>query len=157
MFFCAKKINVSYSLFFTILYILSCLYFTFSLRKLVKSRYILIFMYGLLLFNPISLSGDAFQRLYVNSISLTEIIIFLGAMISIIATKKSSIINYIILGIISSIMLLTRNDNIWIYLILIILVIYKQVINFSWKNLIITLIPFLVIILGFNIVSIVSP
>lgn len=149
-------LHLSYSSFFTLIYILSCIYFISSIKELINNKKVLLIIYILLLFNPITYSGELFQRLYVNTISITELLIFLGALINVITTEKNNIIYYIILGTISSIMLLTRNDNIWIYIILFILIIYKLFKNFNIKLLIKTLIPFLVIILGFNIVSIIN-
>ena len=140
-------LHLSYSSFFTFIYILSCIYFISSIKELINNKKVLLIIYILLLFNPITYSGELFQRLYVNTISITELLIFLGALINVITTEKNNIIYYIILGTISSVMLLTRNDNIWIYIILFILIIYKLFKNFNIKLLIKTLIPFLVIIL----------
>ena len=146
-------IKLSYSSFFTIFYILSCLYFILSLKKIIDNKKILLIIFILLLFNPISYSSDLFQRLYRNSISIIELLFFLGIIIRIIVDKNNKFINYIILGIIISIMYLTREDNIWIIPILLFVFIYKLYKNVKIKNILINLIPIFILILSLNIVS----
>ena len=129
------------------------MYFTYSLKKVIKDKGILTLILALLLFNPISYSSDLFQRLYRNSLSYIELLFFLGTTINILASKKNNIVNYVFLGIIMSIMLLTKEDNIWTKIILIIIIICKLYKNLRFKNIIITLIPIIVVILNLNIVS----
>lgn len=145
-----KFTKISYSVLFTFIYILSCIYFTLSLKGIIKNKKILILIYIILLFNPISYSSDLFQRLYRNTLSITQLLLFLGIVIRII--KKDKIINYILLGIILSIMYLTREDNIWTIVILIILTIYKLYKNKNIK-LIYNVIPIIILIINLNIVS----
>ena len=106
-----------------------------------------------MLFNPISYSSDLFQRLYRNSLSYIEILFFLGAVINILASKKNNILNYTFLGVIVSLMFLTKEDNIWTKAILLLIIIYKLYKNFKFKNICINLIPILIIALNLNIVS----
>ena len=149
----AKLSGIGYGNVFTILYICSCLFFTYSLKKIIKDKRMLIFILVILLFNPISYSSDLFQRLYRNSLSYVELLLFLGATINILASKQNNILNYIFLGIIMSIMLLTKEDNIWTKIILIFIIICKLYKNLKIKNILITLIPIIVVILNLNIVS----
>ena len=145
--FLTKSIHLSYSSMLSILYILSCMYFTKSLDKIVKDKKILIIIYAVLLFNPISFSSELFQRLYRNSLSSIELLFFLGVIIRIVLSnevKRKDIINYIILGIILSIMRMTREDNIWTSVILVLLIIYKFIKNRKIKTILITLIPIVV-------------
>jgi hypothetical protein len=102
---------------FTILYILAVIYFVRPFEKLIRNKYFMFIFYILLLFNPITYSSELFQRLYRNSLSIIELLFLLGILIRIILSddkNKKSIINYILLGIMSSIMYLTREDNMWI-------------------------------------------
>ena len=118
--FC-KTIHLSYSIIFTTLYIFSVIYFIRPFEKLIKSKWILFIFYTLLLFNPVTYSSELFQRLYRNSISIIELLFFLGVTIRIILSEdktKKSILNYVLLGFITSIMYLTREDNIWTKIIL---------------------------------------
>lgn len=149
----ARLSGLGYGVFFTIVFIVSCVYFTFSLKKIIKNNTLLILILILLLFNPISYSSDLFQRLYRNCLSYIELLFFLGTVINIIASKKNNILNYIFLGIIVSIMFLTKEDTIWAKLILILIIILKLYKNLSIKNVLINLIPVLVIVLNLNIMS----
>ena len=151
-----KLFKLSFSVFFTIIYILSCLYFIYAFSNISSNKKVLIILYIILLFNPVTYSSELFQRLYINTISISELLLFLGSLIIVLFSKEEYIINYIILGTISSIMLVTRNDNIWIYIVLLIVFVYKVYKNYSFKKIIINIIPFIIIILGFNILSFVN-
>ena len=142
----AKIFGINFSAFLTILYILSCIYFTSSLGDIKDNKYLLI-LYVILLFNPISYSSELFQRLYRNSISITELLFFLGVIIRII--KYNKIRDYIILGFILSIMFLTREDNIWTIVIVFVLFLYQI------KNIKI-IIPIVILVISLNIISFVN-
>jgi len=73
--FC-KNIHVTYSIMFTILYILSVIYFIKPFEKLIRNKYFMFIFYLLLLFNPITYSSELFQRLYRNSISVKQKLAF---------------------------------------------------------------------------------
>ena len=157
--FITKSIHMSYSSMLTILYILACMYFTKSLDKVIKEKKILLIIYAVLLFNPISFSSELFQRLYRNSLSSIELLFFLGVIIRIFLNdtfKKKDIINYIILGIIISLMRMTREDNIWTTVIIILLIGYKFIKNKNIKTILICLIPILVLNINLNIVSFIN-
>ena len=130
--FC-NHFKLSYPLILTILYILSCIYFGTSLNKVVKNKKIVIILYLVLLFNPISYSMEIFQRLYRNTLSLSEILIFFGLIIRLVASNKTknNIVNYILLGLITSIMLLTREDSMWAFVTIIILILLSILSIFS--------------------------
>ena len=159
-----RTIHISYSTMFTTLYILSVIYFIKPFEKLIKSKKVLFIFYILLLFNPISYSSELFQRLYRNSISIIELLLFLGVTIRIIISEdktKRSIINYILLGLITSIMYLTREDNIWTKIILVFIIVYKCLKNNNLKNknykvILTSLIPFIVLTINLNIVSMIN-
>lgn len=151
-----NMLNTTYCMLLTLLYISACLFITFSLRKIVKSRFMLIAIYAFLALNPISYSSELLQRLYRNSLSIIELLYFFGAVINIISSKKNNIINYIFLGTIMSIMFLTREDNIWTIIVYIILLAYKLYKNFKFKSIFANLIPALVIALVLNIVSFIN-
>ena len=52
----------------SIMYILACIYFIYAIRNLIKSKKFLLVIYVLMLFNPISLGFETFQRVYRYSI-----------------------------------------------------------------------------------------
>ena len=149
-------IKTPYSVVLTIMYILACLLFINSLKKLIPNKKILIVIYLLLLFNPITYSSDLFQRLYRNALSITELIVFLSIFINIICRDKERLLDYILLGIISCIMYLTREDNIWIIIIIIGLFIYKVLNNRNIKQILFCLTPLIVLYSCLNIVSFIN-
>lgn len=140
-------------MFLNLFFMIACLFFVYSLRKIIKNDKILIAILVLLLFNPITYSSDLYQRLYRNCLSYIELLFFLGATINIITSKKDNILNYIFLGIIVSIMFVTKEDTIWVKLILIIIMVLKLYKNFKIKNILINIIPIFVIIINLSIIS----
>lgn len=144
--------NLDYGMLLTIMYIIGCLYFVYSLNKIIKNKLILTIIYVFTIFNPISYSSDLFQRLYRNSLSIIELLFFFGTIINIISSKKDNIINYIFLGIITGTMFLTREDNIWVVLVYAILIIYKLYKGIKIKNILLLLTPVLVTSTLLNIV-----
>lgn len=156
--FC-KVTHISYSILFTILYILAVIYFIRPFEKLIKNKKIMFIFYIFLLFNPITYSSELFQRLYRNSLSIIEVLFFLGVVIRILLSddkNKKCIINYILLGIITSLMYLTREDNIWTKIVIAFIIIYKFIKHKNFKTVLITLIPVLVLTLNLNIVSFIN-
>ena len=154
-----KIYRISNSSTFTLLYIVACIYFIYSLKNIIKDRRYLIIIYIVLLFNPVTYSQDLFQRLYRNSISITELLFFLGAAISVLfsnTNKKSNILKYVFLGITLSIMFLTREDNIWTYPVILFIIVYNFFRNKNIKTLFINLIPILVLTLSLNLISYVN-
>ncbi len=154
--FIAYKLHISYSIFLTILYILSCIYFTLSLKSITKRKWILVVIYIVLLFNPVSYSIELLQRLYRNSLSIIEILFFLGVIFRILTNKKESVYNYIFLGLIISIMYLTKEENIWVFVILFLVYIYKLYKKHKFKNIMYYLIPLFEIIICLNIVCLIN-
>jgi len=150
--------KLSYSLILTIFYILSCIYFGTSLNKVVKNKKIVIVVYLVLLFNPISYSMELFQRIYRNALSLGETLLFFGLIIRLVACNetKNNVINYLLLGLITSIMLLTREDSMWAFVTIIVLIIYKVLVNKNIKAFLLSLLPIIGIIINLNIVSLIN-
>lgn len=154
----SKYLNISYATSLTILYIFACLFFTNSLKGIIKNKKILILLYLILLFNPLSYSMELFQRLYRNSLSLIELLFFFSFIILNLKenNKKKIIIYSLLLGIITSIMYLTREDNIWCIVILILLFIYKFLNNKNIKSFLINLTPIITLYLLLNIISFIN-
>lgn len=152
----ATVYKIGFSSLFTILYILSCLYFLSSLKYIIKEKKYLIIVFIFLVFNPVTYSSDLFQRLYRNSISIIELLFFLGTVIRILFGKKDKIYKYIGLGLVLSIMFLTREDNLWTYPVIAFIIIYKFFKNKSVKTLLKSVTPILVLVLSLNIVSFIN-
>lgn len=154
-----RSLNISYSSILTLLYILGCTYFIKPLDKIIKNKKILTIIYIFILFNPISFSSELFQRLYRNSLSSIELLFFLGTIVRLFLsnhTIKKDIVNYILLGIILSIMYMTREDNIWTIVIIGLLIIYKLIKTKNYKIMLLGSIPFILLYLNLNIVSLIN-
>ena len=156
--------KLSYSITFTLLFISSCIYFINAFRKLTNNKKYLLIIYAALLFNPVSFSSDLFQRLYRNTLSITELLFFLGAIINILKADKYRILHHIFLGFITSLMYLTREDTIWTYFVFIVIYGYFIIKNIQnirkkkiqFKTIILRIIPFFVIFLNLHIVSLIN-
>lgn len=73
------KLQVSYLLGTALLYVGAAAFFCAALRPLVRDRRVLLVVYVLLLFNPVSLSTDTFQRVYRNSVTAAQALLVFGA------------------------------------------------------------------------------
>ena len=145
-------LGMSYSMMLTIIYILACIYFIYSLKKIITNKLILFTIFAFLMLNPISFSSELFQRLYRNSLTIIELLFFFGTIINIISSKKRCYLYYIFLGIITAIMFLTREDNIWVVIIYAIVVIYKLYKERKIKTILQALIPICITAILLNIV-----
>ena len=145
--------KASYCNIFTILYILASLYFIFSLKNVIENKKLLCFIFFILLFNPATYSQDIFQRLYRNSISITEFVFFLGCVIRVLFSSNKKVLNYSLLGVSLALMFLTREDNIWTYPILLLIIVYSIIKNNSLKPVLLNIIPIVIIMICLNIVS----
>lgn len=154
--FIIRLYKINYTCIFTLLYIVACLFFVNSLKSVVKNKKYLLIIYLFLLFNPVTYSQDLFQRLYRNSISITELLFFLGASIRVLFNKDKRILNNILLGVSLSLMFLTRDDNLWTYPVILFIIVYSIFKDRKVKNIIITLVPIVILVLSLNIVSIVN-
>lgn len=154
--FIIRIYKLSYSSAFTLLYIIACIYLIYSLKYIIKNKKYLIIIFAILLFNPVTYSQDLFQRLYRNSISIIELLFFLGTVIRILFGKKDKTYKYIGFGIILSIMFLTREDNLWTYPVIAFIILYKFVKNKSIKTLIKSGIPILVLVMSLNLISFIN-
>ena len=151
-----KYININYSIVFTILHIGGCLLLTNSLKSNINNKVYLVIIYIILLFNPVSYSSELFQRLYRTSLSVTELLFFLSFIIRIINDKGNIIFNYLMLGFMISIMLLTREDTIWVMIIYGLLIIFKSIKKHKLKHILVYFIPCLILFLSLNIYSMIN-
>lgn len=67
----------------TIIYIISCLLFVIGLRPVLKFRLQQLTVFTLLLFNPISMAHDTFQKIYRNGFSQWQILLLFSSLIAI--------------------------------------------------------------------------
>ena len=154
--FALRIYKINYSVAFTLLYICSCIYFMCSLKYIIKEKKYLIIIFVLLLFNPVTFSQDLFQRLYRNSISIIELLFFLGSVIRVLFRKDKKIYDYILLGLSLSLMFLTREDNIWTYPIILFFIVYNILKNRKIKNIVYNFIPIIILIGSLNLISFIN-
>ena len=153
----ARGTKISYSLLLTFIYMISILFFINSCKLIIKNKKQLFIIYFVLLYNPLTFSSELFQRMYLSSLSIPELFFFLGFYInSIYNNNNKTIFNYMFLGITSGIMLLTRNDTIWVYILLTILFIFKIYKNRCFRNIILNLFPFLFLCLVLCVMSFIN-
>lgn len=154
--FLARFFSVSYSTFFTILYICASLYFLHSCTVFTKSKKILYVIYVVLLFNPVSYSSELFQRLYRTTLALPQLLFFLGTIFHLLRQDKKSIIHFVFLGIVVSSMALTREDSIWVIVTCLFTIFCKLYQTKQMKTLFYFCIPLLIVIASLNIVSFIN-
>ena len=72
-------LHLSYLSVSAFLYTVSCMIFVYALRPLLKKYRACLTLYLVLLWNPVSYSVQAFQRVYRNSISYIQVLLIFGA------------------------------------------------------------------------------
>lgn len=107
--------KIPFHIFFTLIYIFSVFIVTLSLTKHLKfvSR---VFLYLVLLFNPVSYAGQTFIEVYRNSLGMSFVLLFIAGLIFIYDTRKSRykfIVSSFYLGVVISLVSNTREDGIW--------------------------------------------
>lgn len=154
--FLIRLYKVSYSIVFTLLYIGSCVYFIYSLKNIINNKKYLIIVLLFLLFNPATFSQDLFQRLYRNSISMTEFLFFFGSVIRVLFSKNIKARNYLLFGLSLSLMFLTREDNLWTYPVIAFIIIYNIIKYKKIRIFLLNLTPVMILIISLNLISIVN-
>ena len=154
--FVIRIYKFSYSSIFTLLYIGSCIYFMCSLKHIIKNKKFLVIALAFLLFNPATFSQDLFQRLYRNSISMTEFLFFFGSVIRVLFSKNIKARNYLLFGLSLSLMFLTREDNLWTYPVIAFIIIYNIIKYKKIRIILLNLTPVMILIISLNLISIVN-
>lgn len=160
----SSSIGVSYINFATILYVGSIGVFIYSIRNLIKNKYILLLIYIILIFNPIMLGKEIIQRCYRNSFvpSLSLYIISMYILMLIQQNSKKKMILYnIITGVLLSLFWNLREDSIWIipFIIFINIFIFLKEYKNTKKivsNIAILLIPIIITIIFNNIICLIN-
>ena len=63
-----------------LIYTIACIYFIYTIKDVLKSKKALIFLYLILLFNPVSYAWWTLQRVYRNGITLAQVLIIIGSL-----------------------------------------------------------------------------
>lgn len=156
-------LHLEYSYIFTLLYTLSIIYLIYSIKDYFKNKIILLIIFAIMLFNPITYDYNIIQRLYRNGLQIF-LMIFIFAGYFILYSKRNTkkvflLVHSIFLGIILTWFYISREDSAfllpYVIVVSIILVISSIIENNSKKErilkIIINVIPIiLVFIRSFN-------
>ena len=103
----------------TALYCLACVIFIIALNSIIKNRWLQVFCFVVLLFNPITYALETGQRIYRNSIGQWEILLIFGCLIAIFLRRNESakrlLVWVLICGLTLGAFFQTREDGLWIY------------------------------------------
>ncbi len=120
-------------------YTVSCMLFVYGLRPLLKKARAMGLLYLALLWNPVSYSVQAFQRVYRNSISYIQVLLIFGGFLALYLRRKEPLKKQVLwvltaaFGTVS--FFYTREDAIWVMpFLLVFLVIYLGSIFCLWRN-----------------------
>lgn len=131
-------LGVPYILGTTCFYILACMFFTCSLKDIVKKKWILLLIYTILLFNPIMFSVD-FQRVYRNGLA-PILALFIFGFYNIMLTKTHKTVAYVLSIVLASLVFpffyYIREDSMWLipFIIFYSIIIGIKIINDLIKN-----------------------
>lgn len=145
-----KFLNVNIGIGLSLIYVLSSVLFCYSIKDFFKNKKIVYLLYILLIFNPISFSSETFQRLYRNSISYSLMLFILGFLFLVFKTSfnnKKIYLYLLLFGLSLIVFMFLREDYIWIFPVILFIIIIKLFKEFSFKNLFIIIIPFILVVL----------
>ena len=132
-------LRLSYLSVSALLYTVSCMIFVYALRPLLKKYWACFTLYLVLLWNPVSYSVQAFQRVYRNSISYIQVLLIFGGLLALWLRRKEPVKKQILwlltvaVGMVT--FFYTREDAIWVEpFLLVFLLVYLGTMFFSWKK-----------------------
>lgn len=132
-------LHLSYLNVTALCYTVSCMLFVYGLRPLLKKAWAMGLLYLALLWNPISYSVQAFQRVYRNSISYIQVLLIFGGFLAMYLRRKEPLKRQIIwmlaavFGTVS--FFYTREDAIWVVpFLLVFLAVYLGSIFGLWRK-----------------------
>ncbi len=132
-------LHLSYLSVSALLYTVSCMVFVYALRPLLKKYWACFTLYLVLLWNPVSYSVQAFQRVYRNSISYIQVLLIFGGLLALWLRRKEPVRKQLLwlltaaAGMVS--FFYTREDAIWVEPFLIVFVlVYLGTMFFLWRK-----------------------
>ena len=132
-------LRLSYLSVSALLYTVSCMIFVYALRPLLKKYWACFTLYLVLLWNPVSYSVQAFQRVYRNSISYIQVLLIFGGLLALWLRRKEPVKKQILWLLTAAVGMVTffytREDAIWVEpFLLVFLLVYLGTMFFSWKK-----------------------
>jgi len=132
-------LHLSYLNVTALLYTVSCILFVYALRPLLKKDWACLVLYLALLWNPVSYSVQAFQRVYRNSISYIQVLLIFGGLLALWLRRREPVRKQLLwlltaaAGMVS--FFYTREDAIWVEPFLIVFVlVYLGTMFFLWRK-----------------------
>ena len=111
-------LRLSYLSVSALLYTVSCMIFVYALRPLLKKYWACFTLYLVLLWNPVSYSVQAFQRVYRNSISYIQVLLIFGGLLALWLRRKEPVKKQILWLLTAAVGMVTffytREDAIWV-------------------------------------------
>lgn len=115
---CINGVGLSFMSVSSLLYTVSCIIFCMGIWPLFKRKALVLVLYTILLFNPVSAAAWTFQRVYRNGLTLSQVLLIFGAIFAIYLRRNREykvLIPWAVLSGVTLIMLWhTREDGIWI-------------------------------------------
>lgn len=115
----SSRIGATFSGLNTTMYCVACIIFVVSLRPVIKSQWLRLLLFAVLLFNPITYALDTGQRVYRNGIGQWQILLIFGCLIAIFLRRNENWkkqLNWAIGGGLAlGAFFQTREDGTWIY------------------------------------------
>ena len=132
-------LHLSYLNVTALLYTVSCMIFVYALRPLVKKYRYSMLLYLALLWNPVSYSVQAFQRVYRNSISYIQVLLIFGGLLALWLRRKEPVKKQLLWLLTAAVGMVTffytREDAIWVEPFLIVFVlVYLGSMFLLWKK-----------------------
>ena len=132
-------LHLSYLTTSALLYIVSCMLFVYALRPLLKKYRVCLVLYLALLWNPISYSVQAFQRVYRNSISYIQVLLIFGGFFGLWLRRREPVKKQILWALTASVGMVsffyTREDAIWVEpFLLVFVLIYLGSLFVIWRG-----------------------
>lgn len=113
------SVGVTYSGINTALYCFSCFVFVTSVRPIIKNQWMQIFLFAVLLFNPLSYAMETGQRIYRNGIGQWEILLIFGGLIAMFLRRNENwrrLLKWVLVcGFALGAFMQTREDGVWIH------------------------------------------
>lgn len=114
------------------LYILGCAFFVFVVSGLARNRIFLLLSFAILLFNPVSFSLEAWQRVYRNGMTLWLAPLVVGGLFLVCrVASKGSVRLLALWAAVSGIFLWTfensREDGIWLYPFVLVCLVFSAI------------------------------
>lgn len=171
-----SKFGLPYIGMMNIIYTCAVLYFIFCIKDLFKNKKILIIIYIILLFNPVSYASWTLQRVYRNGITLSQVLIVVGSMFALyyklLNSDKNKLFKMLPYSIIAGLTLGTfwtnREDGIWLLPFVIVVIMInlaiiiinkkkeKESLKMMTAKLVITILPMIILIGTLHVVRFIN-